>query len=131
MVVSLGATTVANLVSSKPTIERSSGTRTPRSRAACMAPIAIESLNAKIAVGGSARSRRLPAATAPGSSWKSASTSRAGVAHQPCRPKRSPIAAPAFFGRYPPWRPRNGGDPTVPERQQVLHCLIGPRTVRR
>ena len=53
-VVSAGVTIAACSESSKPTIERSSGTRSPRSRAARSAPIAMLSLNAKIAVGGSA-----------------------------------------------------------------------------
>ena len=49
-------TVVACSESSKPTTERSSGTRNPRDRAARSAPSAMLSLNAKIAVGGSCRS---------------------------------------------------------------------------
>ena len=58
-VVSAGVTIVACSTSSKPTIERSSGTRRPRARAAWIAPIARLSLNAKIAVGGSGSSKQL------------------------------------------------------------------------
>ena len=53
-------------MSSNPTTERSSGTRSPRSRAARNAPIAMLSLNAKIAVGGSGRSSRAPRGLAAG-----------------------------------------------------------------
>jgi hypothetical protein len=56
---------VAFSTSSKPTTERSSGARRPRARPAWIAPIAMLSLNAKIAVGGSGRSRSRSAATRP------------------------------------------------------------------
>jgi hypothetical protein len=52
-------------VSSKPTIERSAGRRSPRASAACIAPIASWSLKAKIALGGSASSSSAVAAARP------------------------------------------------------------------
>src|ERR687886_425422 len=77
-VVSAGVTIVACSTSSKPTTDMSSGTRRPRARAAWIAPIAWLSLKAKIAVGGSGRSSRRPAARAPPPISKSASTSSSG-----------------------------------------------------
>ena len=51
-VVSGGITSDASGMSSKPTTERSSGTRSPASRAALMAPNAAVSAEVKMAVGG-------------------------------------------------------------------------------
>jgi len=57
-------TSAAASMSSKPTTARSRGTESPASAAACIAPIAIWSPAAKIAVGGSStRSSRRPAAS--------------------------------------------------------------------
>jgi hypothetical protein len=66
-VVRLGQTRDAIGRSSKPTIDRSRGTSRPASRAAFMTPMAISSLPAKIAVGGSAMASRLAAASTPDS----------------------------------------------------------------
>src|SRR6202162_1817599 len=57
-VVRAGTVIAASMVSSKPTTETSAGTRRTRADAACSAPTAMLSLNAKIAVGGSGRPSR-------------------------------------------------------------------------
>src|SRR5581483_8244305 len=62
-VVSEGVTIAAASTSSKPTTERSSGTRRPRSCAACIVPIAMLSLKPKTAVGGFGRSSSCRAAS--------------------------------------------------------------------
>ena len=82
-VVSAGVTIADISESSKPTIERSSGTRMPRSRATRRAPMALLSLKAKIAVGGSAASSSLAAALAPPSMSKVDSSMIAGSGSTP------------------------------------------------
>jgi hypothetical protein len=64
-VVSGGAQNRASWVSSKPTTLRSSGTRSPRRRAASITPAAVSSLPANTAVGGSGRSSRAVAPATP------------------------------------------------------------------
>ncbi len=126
-VVSAGVTIAASSRSSKPTIERSSGMRTPRARAVCIAPIAMLSLNEKIAVGGSGRSSSCSAAEMPPEISKLPSTSSTRVGHEPRRRERGVVAAPAVFGRLHAARAGDRGDARVPDRQQVLHRLVGAR----
>ena len=71
MVVSGGSMQRANRMSSKPTRDRSSGTRRLRRLAVSTTPIAISSLKQKIAVGGSRRPRSRSAPAAPDSIEKS------------------------------------------------------------
>ena len=119
-VVSDGETIADCSESSKPTTERSSGTRRPRSRATRSAPIAVLSLNAKIAVGGSAWSSSRDAAMAPPSMPKLDSRISAGSGSTP-----APDIAP--------WKPfsrsldrevllgaGDRADPAMAEREQVL-----------
>ena len=84
-VVSAGVTIVACSTSSKPTTDSSSGTRRPRARAARIAPIAMLSLNAKIAVGGSGerRAERRRPSRPGGSTSEVDSTSSAGSGRIP------------------------------------------------
>ena len=96
-----------------------------------MAPTAIESLNAKIAVGGSGSSSRVPAATAPGSISKL----RLHL-EKPGRAVIPPLASAARSVLRRSSVATHPAGPVIaairrcPSLQQVLHCLIGPRPVR-
>ncbi len=65
MVVKPGQTMPAVAMSSKPTTERSLGITSPRAWAVASTPRAISSLQAKIAVGGSAMDSSFSAASSP------------------------------------------------------------------
>ena len=68
-VVSAGTLTRATGMSSKPVTERSAGTRSPRFCAAWRAPMAMTSVDATSAVGGSGRSMSRSRTSTP--PWKS------------------------------------------------------------
>ena len=120
-VVRAGCVHVAASIPSKPTIERSSGTRRPRAVASCMAPIAIRSFEQMIPVG---RSPFAPSMMArrvcfPPATVKSA-CSMCSLGSIPA--SRSASARPAIFSRVAWANPSPGGeaDAAVPELEQVL-----------
>ena len=129
-VVSAGTATVASTVSSKPTTEQSPGTVSPRAAASCMTPMAMLSLNAKIAVGGSGqvkqRSRLLAAAVDA-----EVRVADEGIVRQDAGAgQRRVVAAQPFLRRDPAPRSADHADPPVPEAQQVPGRLRGTGGVR-
>src|SRR5262245_53534821 len=90
----------------------------PRARAAWMVPIAVSSLNAKIAVGGSGNASREAAASRPGSISGMDSTSSAGLGRMP---------AEASAARYPRRRSSVASQPLGPVICAMRRCPSSSR----
>ena len=123
-VVSGGSMQRAKRMSSKPTIERSSGTRRPRRLAVSTAPIAISSLKQKIAVGRSRRPSSRSAQAAPDSIEKSpfiTTKSRSALLLLRARGR----AAQAIAAERADQRAGDDPDVAVAEPIQIVHRLGG------
>ena len=130
-VVSCGHTILDWNVSSKPTIDRSSGTRSPRRRAALSAPIATLSLKPKIAVGGSGCDSSSSAASLAAADLPVGVPDQLRVGEDArARERRSEPDQP-LLGGVPPFGAGERGDPAVSELEQMLRRLLRSGGVHR
>ena len=129
-VVSAGVTIWASSASSNPTTERSSGTDSPRSRAACRTPTAMLSFEAKIAVGGSGRSSSRLAAAYATRHLEVALDEKAGGRKHTGGCERRVVTLDPLLGRRPAPGSGDVRDPPVPEIEQMIDRGLRPGAVR-
>ena len=130
-VVSAGVTRDASGMSSKPTTDRSSGTRRPRSRAARTTPIAAVSDDAKIAVGGSPSESRACGGIEAACLEEVAGDDEALVEREARVRQRLSVAGEALDGRPDARRAGDEADALVAEPQEVVDRVACPDAVAR
>ena len=128
-VVSGGSVYALSSMSSIPTTASASGTRTPRSRAARSAPMAMASVTAKSAVGGSGRPRRLRVASVAASTPISVRRTSAGSCAIAPAASASPVALERLRAEGVAHRRAEKRDPPMAEPDEMLGREPGARLV--
>ena len=130
-VVSAGTAICDTIVSSKPTTERSSGTRIPRARASWSTATAISSLQAKMAVGRSGQIEELRRGRPSLDGAELSVRLERRVGPDPGRGQRRAVTARPVLGCDESRNSLDEADPPVTEPEQVLGRLDRAGHVRR